>query len=78
LELLGIARETREFNPHLTLARFERPGDAEPVRRALAESAAIEFGRSVEREFYLYQSKLGPGGAKYMRIAAFPFAPEVA
>lgn len=78
LEPLGIARESREFRAHLTLARFERPGDAEPVRRAMAESPAIEFGRSVEREFYLYQSKLGPGGARYTRLAAFRFAPEAA
>lgn len=78
LEPLGIPRETREFRPHLTLARFERPSDAEPVRRALAQAPPGEFGRSVEREFYLYQSKLGPGGARYTRLAAFAFAPDAA
>jgi 2'-5' RNA ligase len=76
LEPLGIARESRSFRPHLTLARFERPSATGDLRRALAEGGAREFGSTVEREFYLYQSRIGPGGARYTRLGTFPFAPE--
>lgn len=73
LEPLGIARETREFVPHLTLARFENPAGLEKLV-SLAESLeSTDFGGSTEREFYLYESVLQRSGAEYTRLAAFPF-----
>lgn len=78
LEPLGIARESRPFQPHLTLARFERPSTSGDLRRALAEGGQREFGSAVAREFHLYQSQIGKGGAKYTRLESFPFAPETA
>src|SRR5712691_11506638 len=39
-EKLGIPREQRPFSPHLTLARFERPGLPEKLRVAIQENAA--------------------------------------
>lgn len=76
LEPLGIARESRPFNPHLTLARFETPRESGELARALAETGEREFGRAVAREFQLYESRLKPGGSRYTRLAAFTFAPE--
>jgi 2'-5' RNA ligase len=76
LEPLGIARESRPFNAHLTLARFETPRESGELWRAVAESGEQEFGRAVTREFHLYESRLKPGGSQYTRIETFTFAPE--
>src|SRR5258707_7568727 len=40
LEKLGIPRETREFSPHLTLARFDPPGISAKLCAARLENAA--------------------------------------
>ncbi|HEV3221176.1 MAG TPA: RNA 2',3'-cyclic phosphodiesterase [Candidatus Acidoferrales bacterium] len=76
LEPLGIPRESREFRPHLTLARFDGLHGIEKLHAALKESAAHEFGAVKTSEMHLYQSKLGRGGAQYTRLATFHFSPE--
>jgi len=76
LASLGFPREDRRFSPHLTLARV-RPEEARsaagPLAQALeavrAPQAAIEV-----REVSLMLSKLGPGGAVYTQLEAFPLA----
>lgn len=77
MEKLGIPRETREFSPHLTLARFERPRIPEALRKLIAENQQREFGSLRTNEFHLIQSKLKPAGAEYTTVAAFQFAPNV-
>lgn len=85
LEPLGIEREKRGFNPHLTLARLGggsgAPGrlrDDQPnrnfatVQKHLAEMAAPEFGSMTAREFFLYRSQLSPQGSRYSKLARFP------
>ncbi|MFZ0819372.1 MAG: RNA 2',3'-cyclic phosphodiesterase [Candidatus Acidiferrales bacterium] len=76
LEPLGIAREAREFRPHLTLARFDELRGIEKLLAALHESAVQEFGAQKTSEMHLYESKLGRGGAQYTRVATFHFSPE--
>jgi 2'-5' RNA ligase len=76
IEPLGIARESRPFNAHLTLARFETPSQSGELARALAEEGEREFGHAIAREFHLYESRLKPGGAQYTRLETFTFAPE--
>lgn len=76
LEPLGIARESRAFRPHLTLARLEGLRGAGHLRQALAEADTPEFGGSIERAFHLYESRLGPGGARYTKLETYVFAPE--
>ena len=44
MEKLGIPREKREFSPHLTLARFERPRLPEALRKLIADNQQREFG----------------------------------
>src|SRR5216683_19739 len=44
LDELGIPREQRPFSPHLTLARFERPGLSEALRKAIAAKMERDFG----------------------------------
>jgi 2'-5' RNA ligase len=74
LEKLGIPHETREFSPHLTLARFDPPGISEKLCAAALENAAREFGAVRTGEFHLFESKTRPTGAEYTRLSSFSFA----
>ena len=74
LEPLGIARETRAFSPHLTVARFDETRGLDPLRAAVETAGTLEFGKTTAREFHLYQSVLKRGGAEYTRLATFSFA----
>lgn len=75
MEKLGIPREKREFSPHLTLARFERPKLPEALRKLVTQQ--LEFGSLRTNEFHLIQSRLKPTGAEYTTVATFQFAPNV-
>ena len=85
LEPLGIEREKRGFNPHLTLARLagssgaprrereDRPnGNFAAVQKHLAEMAAPEFGTMTASEFFLYRSQLSREGSRYSKLVRFP------
>jgi 2'-5' RNA ligase len=84
LEGLGFAPE-REFHPHLTLAR-NGSGRPRPVRgerspesfaqlcRIVASSPAPEFGTMTAHNFFLYESRLSPGGASYHKLESFALA----
>jgi RNA 2',3'-cyclic 3'-phosphodiesterase len=74
LEPLGIAREQREFSPHLTLARFDSPDKLAGLRAAIAAAGRLDFGEAIAKEFHLYQSVLKRGGAEYTRLASFQSA----
>jgi len=76
MEKLGVPREKREFSPHLTLARFERPRLPEALCKPVAENRERTFGSLRTNEFYLIQSKLKPSGAEYTTLASFRFVPE--
>ena len=83
---LGVPTEEHEYSPHLTLARRGgsgaprwRKGDREnptfqPLQEKLAAMPGLEFGTMTAREFFLYQSQLMPGGARYTKIARFALA----
>ena len=84
LEPLGIARETREFCPHLTLARFKSEDELPALHAALAKlgkdhttasGLELEFGRGKFEEFHLIESTLRPEGAVYKTLETFRFAP---
>lgn len=79
---LGIPEEEHEFSPHLTLARrgsgapHLRQGDGTTntlhrLQEKLAAMAELDFGTMAAREFFLYQSQLMRGGARYTKIARF-------
>ncbi|MFQ5843649.1 MAG: RNA 2',3'-cyclic phosphodiesterase [Planctomycetota bacterium] len=78
LEPLGFARESRSFRPHLTIGRVKgsRPGD---WRAGLLRVSGAGAGEFEVKEFILFRSRLGPGGASYEALARFPIAsrPEV-
>jgi 2'-5' RNA ligase len=81
--LTGVALETNPFKPHLTLSRsgsgrpHVQPGDHPDTKLArladkLKSLPQPDFGTMTAREFYLYESKLSPSGARYFKIATFP------
>jgi RNA 2',3'-cyclic 3'-phosphodiesterase len=80
--VLGIERDDHEYHPHLTLARSgssaprsKRHEPAAPSVKRLAERIAgmppPDFGTMHATEFFLYESKLSPGGAKYTKLKRF-------
>jgi 2'-5' RNA ligase len=69
---LGIARETRPFSPHLTLARIKDRVNIEALQRAVAGLPSTEFGGIEVRSFFLYLSQLKPTGSVYTKLAEFP------
>ena len=75
LEPLGIAKESRAFKPHLTLARLDDSRGIEELHSAVGQSGDIKFGEIHTSEFRLYQSELTRGGAMYTRLATFQFTP---
>jgi 2'-5' RNA ligase len=65
LEPLGIARERRQFSPHLTIARLK---DGRMPRF----NEHPDFGCFHASEFVLYESKLSPTGPTYTALHRFP------
>jgi 2'-5' RNA ligase len=76
LEPLGFACEQRSFKPHLTLARFDRPRSPAALTAAIDGSTAASFGHFEVNEFFLFESRLRPGGAEYFKLARFPVSPR--
>ena len=72
---IGIPRETREFKPHLTLARFDDPRGIDKLHAAIREAGDAEFGSLRTSELHLYKSDLQRGGAKYTSLETFAIAP---
>lgn len=66
LEPLGIAKESRPFTPHLTLARRKEGGRLPP-----GLGASENFGTFTANEFILYQSVLSAGGSQYTPLRRF-------
>jgi 2'-5' RNA ligase len=74
LEPLEIARESRGFKPHLTLARIQDSRGIEELHAALRRNGPADFGGMRTNEMHLYRSELRRGGAKYTRVKTFAFA----
>jgi len=70
---LGVARESRPYSPHLTLARIKERIDLRPLHAAIAAAPSLDFGRFTAGSFFLYRSQLRPTGSMYTKLAEFPF-----
>lgn len=81
---VGVTKEDHAFSPHLTLARGGnrsgapgwRKGDGpnknfQLLQEKLTALPAPEFGTMTAREFFLFESQLLRGGARYTKIARF-------
>lgn len=73
LEPLGIAAESRDFVPHLTLARLNPAERSAELVRAATELQSRDLGSSSENEFHLFESVLHRSGAEYRKVASYPF-----
>jgi 2'-5' RNA ligase len=83
LRPLGFEPDAAPFKPHLTLARAgsgrphpvprERSAPAlQELRTRLESLGPLEFGTMTAHEFYLYESKLSPAGARYTKLSRYP------
>lgn len=73
---LGYAREAGPYRPHLTLGRVRdraAPDDLAAIGRLVASWPAQTGPTFPVTSASLMQSHLGPGGAKYTRVAEIPF-----
>jgi 2'-5' RNA ligase len=78
LEPLGVAKETRPYNPHLTLARIGNH-KAPALRDRIAKMTNTNFGSFEATSFHLYLStphRSGKGSV-YTTLAKFPLASRV-
>ncbi|MEW6130244.1 MAG: RNA 2',3'-cyclic phosphodiesterase [Acidobacteriota bacterium] len=77
LSTIGIARESKNFNPHLTIGRIRNRRNA----RQLAEEL-IRRGKASDRftvtEIIVMRSDLDPRGAIYTPLAVLPLQPPTA
>lgn len=67
----GFAPEEREFRPHLTLGRVRRDGGRED-RALLGRHQSVDLGEFPVDEIVLFESRLGPQGARYEALARHP------
>lgn len=68
----GFVAEAKPFHPHITLARAKGTGRDRELRELMAGvGAQPAFTHFTAREFLLYESHLGPGGARYEVKARF-------
>lgn len=65
--VIGAERERRPFEPHLTLGRLRDPLRVELERAIPQEPVAWTVS-----EVILYESRLPPGGARFVPLARFP------
>ena len=74
LEPLGIPRETRPFEPHLTLARIKQPVPLEHLHRMIELLESTELASFDADRFYLYRSQPGSAGSIYTKLSEYRFA----
>jgi len=71
----GIEMPRTRFRPHVTIARFGKRMAAEEVeslRRFLARNAGFRAPAFTVEDFVLFESILGPGGARHEELARYP------
>jgi RNA 2',3'-cyclic 3'-phosphodiesterase len=73
LEPLGVARETRPYHPHVTLARVRDVGAlrTEPLFDGLDD---FELGSTHVEAITLFESRLSPKGSTYTPLMRTPLA----
>lgn len=73
LEALGIAREQRDFSPHLTLARIKNPVPLGPLRQKIQAMRDAAFGTFNASHFVLFRSDPGSNASIYRELRAYRF-----
>lgn len=75
---LGIPPETREYSPHLTLARIKTPVPLRRLREKMEEMQPAALGRFSISQFALYRSDPGSNASIYRRLREYRFASALA
>ena len=70
---LGVSKEKKSYQPHLTLARVKAGADLSALRRALEGLESLDLGTFEAGAFHLYLSEPAPGGSSYQKLATYPF-----
>ena len=68
LEQMGLERDRKEFNPHLTVARARSSKGLDIVQGLIVANAATDFGEYVIDKIVLKKSVLTPQGPQYSNI----------
>lgn len=68
---LGFDRESRPFNPHLTLGRVKSPGGSGRAVAELERARDEAFGEMSVRSVIFFESRLRPSGAEYAVLQEF-------
>jgi len=73
---LGLAPETREYRPHVTLARIKASNDIRALREHIAGMTDFDFGSFEALHFHLYLSQPGSKGSVYTKLATYDLMRE--
>lgn len=73
LEPLGFPKETRGFNPHLTVGRVKSGRLPADLTAAIRQMGSLSGPGFEADSAVLFQSILEPSGARYVPLARFPF-----
>jgi RNA 2',3'-cyclic 3'-phosphodiesterase len=73
LLLLGIVKEKKPANPHLTLARIKTAAPLRNLRRKVDELQPAHLGTFPARHFSLFRSDPGSNASIYRRLRELPF-----
>ncbi|HDP74471.1 MAG TPA: hypothetical protein ENN49_01090, partial [Bacteroidales bacterium] len=68
---LGFEPETRQFNPHLTLARIKFLKNKKAFYEAVEMYRETYFQTATIKKFIFYRSILKPGGAVFRELGKF-------
>jgi 2'-5' RNA ligase len=78
LETLGVPKESREFSPHLTLARIKTPVPLRRLRSRVDEMQPAGLGHFMASQFALYRSDPGSNASIYRKLREYHFESAVA
>jgi 2'-5' RNA ligase len=70
---LGIAKESREFSPHLTLARIKSPVPLSNLRKRVQQMQPAEMGTIAVRRLSLFRSRPGTNASIYEKLMDYEF-----
>jgi 2'-5' RNA ligase len=75
---LGVAKEDKTANPHLTLARIKNPAPLRNLRNKVEELQPAELGTFPARHFCLFRSDPGSNASIYRKLREYRFEAAMA
>ena len=75
---LGIAKEERDFSPHLTLARIKSPVPLSNLRKKVQSLQPAAMGQFLVSHFSLFRSRPGTNASIYEKLTDYEFQSAMA